>query len=351
MTGECRPLTSLRGAAALIVVLYHYSINVQATAQASIPSLVPHGYLAVDLFFMLSGFIMTHRYRDAFRTNGWAAFPDFFVKRVARIVPLNTVVVTLLVSVGLAFGGLPDRPEAGGDIALLWDGLLNLLMLQGFGHNLNLPAWTLLFEFIAYCLLPILLMLLRWRRGAEPLAWFLALGILAGVALAHPPLRLATPDALSALLRCEAEFAIGVLTYRALDRPALRRTLASDAAGVAIVLAAAVFAEIGVDLLTITVFPPLIAAFALNRRVVERIAASRIPHFLGEISFSIYLLHMPLRPIWFGIAGQLCGGVIPARAVELTIAAGMLATIPVAALSYAAIERPGRRVIRRLAAR
>jgi peptidoglycan/LPS O-acetylase OafA/YrhL len=57
---EIKPLTSLRGLAALAVVLQHFAATFQRHSFAVFPSPVPHGYMAVDFFFALSGFIMCY---------------------------------------------------------------------------------------------------------------------------------------------------------------------------------------------------------------------------------------------------------------------------------------------------
>ena len=57
---EINALTSLRGIAALAVVLQHFSATAQKHCDVTIPSLAPHGYMAVDFFFVLSGFIMSY---------------------------------------------------------------------------------------------------------------------------------------------------------------------------------------------------------------------------------------------------------------------------------------------------
>ena len=92
-TRELRSLTALRGVAAMAVVMQHFSATAQEHSQGVIPSLVPHGYLAVDLFFALSGFIMSYTYLDLFQRDGARAYGGFLVKRAARIVPLNLAVL------------------------------------------------------------------------------------------------------------------------------------------------------------------------------------------------------------------------------------------------------------------
>ena len=70
MKQEIRALTALRGIAALAVALQHFSAAAQDAASGWIPSLAPHGYMAVDFFFVLSGFIMAYTYADGFERLG-----------------------------------------------------------------------------------------------------------------------------------------------------------------------------------------------------------------------------------------------------------------------------------------
>jgi len=88
---EIKALTSLRGIAAIAVVLQHFSATAQLHSSGWIPSIVPHGYMAVDFFFVLSGFIMSYNYFPLFQTDGIRAFLPFFLKRVARIFPLGPI--------------------------------------------------------------------------------------------------------------------------------------------------------------------------------------------------------------------------------------------------------------------
>ena len=95
-TGEIQALTSLGGFAAMMVVMQHFLATAQQHSQTTIPSLVPHGYMAVDLFVVLSGFIMSYTYQEGFRSGGLSAFYPFLHKRVARIVPLNSFAELLI---------------------------------------------------------------------------------------------------------------------------------------------------------------------------------------------------------------------------------------------------------------
>src|SRR5262249_41915181 len=98
---DIRALTSFRGVAALWVLLFHLELEGRVFPAALKEGLaVGRGYIAVDLFFVLSGFVMALTYTDSFRTRPFAAaYPDFLLRRVARVMPLNFAIVAVLVAI------------------------------------------------------------------------------------------------------------------------------------------------------------------------------------------------------------------------------------------------------------
>ncbi len=172
--GQLPSLTSLRGLAALWVVLYHFSVqcfpNLDATPYTHI---IHKGYLAVDLFFMLSGFVMTHVYHRAFSESVTRHYRGFFVARIARIYPLHVLILLLFVATAVAsqwttgtatIGSIRDIPLQGSEsVSAL---VANLFMLQGLDAgklSWNYPAWSISVEFMAYLLFPFALPAI-WAR-------------------------------------------------------------------------------------------------------------------------------------------------------------------------------------------
>jgi peptidoglycan/LPS O-acetylase OafA/YrhL len=99
---QLQSLTSLRGLAALWVVFYHYSaIYFPRLDIGDYSNLIAKGYLAVDLFFMLSGFVMTHVYYRAFSESITQNYRNFLVARVARLYPLHLLVLFLFLATAL----------------------------------------------------------------------------------------------------------------------------------------------------------------------------------------------------------------------------------------------------------
>ena len=117
-------LTPLRGVAALWVVLYHYCGTAQFFPNLDITPhsyLISKGYLAVDMFFVLSGFVMAHVYRRAFSEGVGEHYRGFLMARIARLYPLHVFILSLFVvtaaasqfMIGLATGSFESIPLTG----------------------------------------------------------------------------------------------------------------------------------------------------------------------------------------------------------------------------------------------
>ena len=139
---ELAQLTGVRGIAAAWVVLYHFQPQIFALAPELRPLgvVLRGGYFAVDLFFLLSGYIIAYQYLHAF-PRGRGDYGAFLVKRIARIYPLQ--LVTLVLIVILVVGGIA--------LWVLWPVLQPVLITlsQGFAPAagaiaLGLCAWIVL---------------------------------------------------------------------------------------------------------------------------------------------------------------------------------------------------------------
>lgn len=295
-------LTALRGLAALWVVLYHFSVQCLPHLDA-----VPHtylihkGYLAVDFFFVLSGFVMTHVYHRAFAESVTRHYRGFLVARVARIYPLHLMVLLLFVATVVAAqfsaGRLPhslhDAPWRGPYSVAAF--IANLFMLQGLNAgewSWNYPAWSISVEFVAYLFFPFALPLIWRASGAAKAA--IVIAIVASLAL----LALLTRDNFDqwdgpiTLLRCLPEFALGTFlycAYRALPRGSI---VGRDWVAFGILALVVVCLHAGApDLLVTGLFAVLVLAAVVNTGAFSRLVNIAPLIWLGEISYSLYLLH------------------------------------------------------------
>jgi peptidoglycan/LPS O-acetylase OafA/YrhL len=350
-TGEIRALTSLRGFAAMMVVMQHFSSTAQQHSQTTIPSLVPHGYMAVDLFFVLSGFIMSYTYLEDFVAGGLSAFSPFLLKRVARIVPLNIFAVLLIFVLGACSIAVLGRNIIHDSTNPVYDGLCNLLMLQGLGIGLNIngPSWSISTEFAAYLVFPLLIGLIFNRRPGVAVGTVVCCMLaLAGMTLKHPRYSLVVDTVTEGVIKCLSEFLLGLATYRVFQSPRARAILAMDLVAVGALGWTLLMLAMRVDFLVLCGLPPLVGALAANRSSVAAWLGMRVPYFLGVISFSVYMLHDPMRPIWLEVIRFSHPDPMSTPLALVVAFFCSLSVIPVAWLAYVAIERPGRRIIRRL---
>jgi peptidoglycan/LPS O-acetylase OafA/YrhL len=155
------------------VVLYHYCGTAQFLLRdrSVFPNLdiTPHryfvskGYLAVDMFFVLSGFVMAHVYRRAFSEGATEHYRSFLMARIARLYPLHIFILLLFVATaavsqfmaGLATGSFESIPLTGP--RSLGAIIANIFMLQGLSAgqlSWNYPTWSISVEFMAYLAFP-----------------------------------------------------------------------------------------------------------------------------------------------------------------------------------------------------
>ena len=353
-------LTPLRGIAALWVVIFHFCWYFPAVHPERYTGAVYKGYLAVDMFFVLSGFVITHVYKEGFarRVTG-RRYRDFLKARVARIYPLHITVLLLFVATATAeraasyalrgsFEPVPLLGErsVGGFFA-------NLVMLQGLWArelSWNDPSWSISLEFLAYLLFPLLFPVL-WRAGPTAKA---GLGGLLLVALGWLAYRTGGYfnqwNGTYAILRCLPEFLAGMLLYNVYQSGISTSVLATDTALAAVVLLLAALLHLGApDLAIIPLFPLLILAAVRNTGRLSPLLNSPPLVWLGEISYSLYLLHWFLLFVTTEIARRLPEldfANLPLAPSLALIAVLIAVSLALATLSFRFIEVTGRRWLR-----
>lgn len=342
--GEIKTLTGLRGVAAMIVMLCHF-LNNDPYFEDYLPVLVKRGYLGVDMFFVLSGFVMALSYGDYFKDRfSISGFGTFLIKRFARIYPLYFV-ITIIFSLKYLYNFSGDQVFRGYHFP---DFIACLLMIQAWGFGFFCVAgatWSLSTEFFAYLAFPALAYA-AFNRWAYVL-------LVSSVALIYlvssSPLRVTGDlDVVSSssflpIARCMAGFCLGLLTFRASQADWTKRWLSSSALLAVILSAMILLSHFQLaDLWLYAFFPPLVLALYLNSTLARIVFANRPTHYLGMISYSLYLIHplfMPvktrLQPIFEAYLGR------PSHSIVLMIAA--LCTCGTAAILYRMIEVPGRR--------
>ena len=303
VAGKYDALTGLRWFAALAVVLRH---NLPPANSVLYPFFA-NGYSGVTVFFVLSGFVIAFRYLEQFRRPSRHTFWNYLVARFARIYPSYIVVLLL---VGLLFG-FPD----------FWVTLSHVLVIQTWSGNsdvayaLNGPGWSIGVEFFLYLIFPILAI---WLTRKSKNVWlgltitFLVVSIVTFSFSTGDRLVLSENDPNSPWrwIYRNPIFRIGdflqgmtIAVLLANGRIAnTSRRLAASCGGLAVVWiliamssAGTIGTAVSMDLLYSVPTSLLIYSLvAPSDHLVKRILGSRTVVWLGEISFAVYLVHVPL---------------------------------------------------------
>lgn len=345
MSLELRSLTSARGLAAWLVVLYHVRGGVMGWMPAPLLALIHKGYLAVDFFFLLSGFVIYLSAHRALLREGAAAVPAFLMRRFARIYPLYGVMLGLTLLFVLLLGAT-GRPTAGYPLPEL---PLHIAMIQNWGFTPDLswnhPAWSISAEFAAYLLFPALVLwtpIPRARRANLLGAMMLAIALLFLLLDRGGQATLGGDIARFGLVRCLVEFSCGAMLcafwLRGPDSDA--RALGLSLVGT-IMFWGLWLAGLGSEIWAFAAGAAcLILALAHASGLRRNPLHWRGFLYLGEISYATYLCHFMLF-IWFKIAFVRD----PADVGPLTLAGFLVLTFAASAALHHGVERPGRRLV------
>lgn len=333
--GHFREIDALRGIAASIVAFFVHQHFLLGNARLEpfgpfdqTPLFIRYGETMVDLFFVISGFVFTHTYyrgRDGLRGSS----RDFIMARIARLYPLH-VATALVMFALLPLGGFAFE-ETPHDFYHL---LLNLLMLQESGLesgiSLNRAAWSLSLEI--YCYAAFLIVVTTFKGKAKPVfACLAACGFLLFILLPSQ-----TTEAVG---RAFVGYFMGCLLYlhrsqmQAISRPLL----------VVLVLLTPLIAHGPIHpgfMMSVLAWPALISLSSGNAML-----QSRTMQWLGERSYSIYMLHVP---VYLLVATFLFNGNYPpAHFAFAGIVLVAVLTLLVSHFSYDHFELPMRNRIKR----
>ncbi len=322
----------LRGAAALSIAALHAQHDAvalsAATGAAWVPPLDLPWAAGVDVFFVISGFIMVHASLDLFHREG--ARGAFLARRIARIVPLYWAVTTLYLALAVAAPGLLNS-----EILAPWPVLASYLFIpaerpDGIVQPLYSLGWTLNYEMFFYALFA-LAIVLPYRRAIAALA-----GTLLALVALGSVVRLPEPFAFwTSPILLEFAFGLGLGHLRAQGVTIGRAAqLALATAGLALLALDLTDPAGGVVLPRVLAWGApaacLVAAAALGRDgLSSRNAATRFGVALGDASYALYLLHpFAIRGVRSVVAASGLGPALgPAGFILLALTAAILASL------------------------
>lgn len=314
-------LDGLRGVAALLVVFYHIFEGLSFAAGGTLITTINHGYLAVDFFFILSGFVIGYAYDDRWKRN--MTLGNFFTRRLIRLHPMiimGTIIgaITFCIQGSVQWDGshvttsavmlallaamffIPAYPGAGYDV-------------RGNGEmfSLNGPSWSLFFEYIGNILYALFIHRLSNRGLAIlvalsgiGLAWF-ALFDIVGYGMLGVGWTLDGANFWGGMLRMLFPFSLGMLLSRHF-RPIKIRGAFWICSAVLLILFCIPYIEgkspvclNGVyELICIALVFLALVWIAASGKTTDK-QSTRICRFLGDISFPLYAIHYPLMYLFY----------------------------------------------------
>ena len=324
-------LDGLRGVAAVLVVIFHL-----LEALFPVPANHPehHGYLAVDFFFLLSGFVIGYAYDDRWNTM---KVRDFFKIRLVRLHPL--VILSIVIgTIAFWYDPYTNGRANTGFLMLVGVSLLSMALLPGPDirgwaetHPLNGPCWSLLQEYIAN-----ILYALYVRKMGKTALWILV--IASGIALTITAAwrgDVATGWSFEtfwiAVVRMMFPFFAGLLLFRSGKRININWAFPVCSLLLIVLFFLPTFRFNGLyEAACIILAFPLIVAMGAGGKISG--AWAKLCKFSGEISYPIYILHYPFIYIYTMWVIK----IKPAPAQILPVAAGLFVLFMV--LAYASLK-------------
>ena len=311
-------LDGLRGVAALMVIFYHVF---EAFATSPIDQRFNHGYLAVDFFFILSGFVIGYAYDDRWKTM---TTKDFIKRRLIRLHPM-VVLGAVLGVIAFCIQGCEKWDGTQVSISMVMLALLiNLFLIpavpgsgpeirgNGEMYPLNGPSWSLFFEYIGN----IMYALFIRRMSTKALT---ALIVLAGIGLASFAIfnfsgaghlgvgwTMEEYNLIGGFLRVLFSFSIGLLMSRVFKPIPVKGAFWICSLAIVVLLSMPYVGNgetlwmngIYDSVCAILIFPMLVYLGASGKTTDKH--SARICKFLGDISYPLYMVHYPLIYLYFG---------------------------------------------------
>lgn len=307
--GELPALTTLRGLAALAVLFYHSSSLAFTYAGGTsrdfaLLEIWRRGYLAVDLFFFLSGFVLTHVYGSRLvAERNWRAIGGFLWARFCRIYPASFFAAVIF-ALQFSLGGWLFPTGVSFDTQLIAS--LTLMQVPWLDAILfNPPSWSISAEFYSYLAFPFLVPpILRLKpRVAITLGAVLVIAIAVGHQGFDDSQRTV---GWAALIRAVPEFTVGILAYRYYRYRLFMAFWKNDAVLVCVMAAVTVACLSGVPdgPVLVLLLALLLASVCNSGRLYSLMNAAPL-RWLGEVSYSVYIFQAVPFMLMVGVSNLL----------------------------------------------
>jgi peptidoglycan/LPS O-acetylase OafA/YrhL len=283
-------MDATRGLAAICVMLFHYF-------SAAGIALFSSGYVAVDFFFCLSGFIIAYSYGDKLRHGMTPA--DFFIVRTIRLYPMYLIGTAIGVCVYFIFGaGQVGIVRAILSVPFALLGLPVLFrvpvtfgreVIDDFIFPFNIPAWSLFFEVV----LNVLYATMRWSKQGFYLVVTTACVYFFMTTIRDGPSGFSISNFGGGLPRSVLSFSVGVAIFHFWARKAFQRIRISPVVPCCSVLALCLIPYSHTNfLLSVLIAVPFTVIASIQNPASAMV--SRLFRLLGELSYPVYTIHVPI---------------------------------------------------------
>jgi peptidoglycan/LPS O-acetylase OafA/YrhL len=349
---DIKPLTPLRFAAAVWVLAFFFGDRLGLQWREA-SGFIAKGYMGVDLFFILSGFILAHVYGPQIIGQRFN-YGSFLWARLARLYPVHLVTLGALVLLVIVAGAVGLEVNAAFDFSTLWG---QILMVQAWGviptGGWNHPAWSISAEWFAYLVFPISFGVIGLIKRAPWASVALAGSAFGGLFMLVPTFGFFGGVSLTELtqnggaLRIIPSFLMGVALWRLGQTTLLSSSTAWAGAALSlvwVVLAPSLGAN---DAVTWVGLVGLIFCLAETSKTgTGGLMAAPLALWLGEASYSLYMVHMPVDLVWFQVIGKVFQPEPGSSLALILVLGAMVASMIGAAILYQFIERPARNFMR-----
>jgi peptidoglycan/LPS O-acetylase OafA/YrhL len=338
--------------AAVWVVLFHLTTQIRTLfGTTPFDAVSRAGYLGVDIFFILSGFIISFQYMSRFRHLNGRVYASYLWARLARIYPLQLFTLCFLLI--LVLGAHLAKVQLSHASSYTRDGfILDLTLLRSWVTNnqgWNFPAWSLSAEWFAYVMFPVIAAVLSRRLGIKVRLLAVAIVLITSAVVVKLASEGRLPVPLPIVVVTFLLGSLGYTLFRDRVGQALPWSFASTLAIVGLLVGTSspsYFMRGSIAILSSFV---LILGLAFDERgAIARIFASKPFVYGGKISFALYMTHNIVLDLLSHIlpTTSFMSSSLPIRAAILTVYA--LATAIVAALTYHVIEVPAQVAMKRM---
>jgi peptidoglycan/LPS O-acetylase OafA/YrhL len=345
---DIKPLTGLRFIAAFWLLLYFFWERLDLGSRDHF-SLIEKGSMGVDLFFILSGFILAHVYGPQVenKTFHWRSF---LWARLARIYPLHIACFLMMFGLWAVAVKMGAQIEAHAfDVTQI---PAHLLLVQAWGtvksDGWNFPSWSISAEWFAYLTFPIAFGIASIFKKAPLAGLALAMGLFWILVAFVNQLGFVLVDMTwqGGIVRIVPSFLMGIALWMAGRSIVLPPRLATGGVWMSTLW---IFVSSGANFPSELIWPGLAGlVFFLaetSKHKNRAYCSSKTWVYLGEISFAAYMVHLPIDIAIYKVTERLIG--MPTGATAIAVAAfAILATWIGAAIAHTLIEKPARNFMR-----